>query len=98
MPPLTDYAETKGYSLRATLNHPECSSDSESVCSVTGIRFHHIRRANQAPFCVTRPNQIRLRCGSQVRISRLRHTDCSALRSIATCRTDNLHGELLSSH
>jgi hypothetical protein len=63
----------------------------------TGYRFHQIRLADQH-YRVTRPNQVRLRCGSQVRISRLRLTDCSAVRSIATCRTDNSHGELLSSH
>jgi len=34
-------------SLRAALNHPECSSDSKIRYFITGSRFHHIWRANQ---------------------------------------------------
>jgi len=50
-------------------------------CFVAGLRLHPIGRTGHFRR-VTRPKRVRLRCGSQVRLSRLRQTDCSASRSI----------------
>ena len=46
-----------------------------------GGRLHHLRQAGRLSLSVTRPNRVYLHYGSQVRLTRLRQTDCSAPRS-----------------
>jgi len=68
-------------SLHAAPSHPEKSGDCLPIASSPMSGFIHIRRTGHFHY-VTRPKRVRFRCGSQVRCSRLRQTDCSVPRSI----------------
>ncbi len=51
-----------------------------------------------APICVTRPNRVRLRCGSRRRRARLRQPDYSDPRSLGSVSNGQLHDEHLAVH
>jgi hypothetical protein len=71
-------------SMRAVPYHPEEFSGRLSVASPPMAGFIHIGRTGHS-HRVTRPNRVRLRYGSHIRCPRLRFTDYSAPRSLATC-------------
>jgi len=68
-------------SLRAVPNHPGKPGVAMLPLFNAGGRLHHLRQAGRLSLSVTRPNRVYLHYGSQVRLTRLRQTDCSAPRS-----------------
>src|SRR5262249_17860616 len=50
------------------------------------------------PFRLTRPNRVRFRCGSRVRLPRPLHPDYSEPRSVGYMLNGQLHGKLLSAY
>jgi hypothetical protein len=48
--------------------------------------------------CITRPNRVRFRYGSRVRLARLCVTDCSAPRGLRYLLNGQLQGKLLSAY
>ncbi len=78
---------------------------------LTGDGLQPLRRVRHQRLCVTRLVRVHLRCGSHVRLGRLqrqglpppvaqwrRHFLRPAAAPLATCRTSDSHGGLLSAH
>ena len=84
-------------STRAAPNHPGRSGECLPVASPPVAGF--ILVGGLATFVfLTRPNRVYLRCGSRVRPAQAARSSISSRACRATCRTGNLHGELLSVH
>src|SRR5689334_23807749 len=85
-------------SLRAVPSHPGKSGNCS--CPLLHRRCQASSKSGglSTSASVTRPKRVRLRYGSQVRLSRLRGTDCPVPRSIDYMLKGQLHGEFLSTH
>ena len=69
------------------------------VPSSSVLGFAQSGRLTTLDFCVTRPNRVRLRCGSHFcPLEALPGRITPSRARAATCQTGNLHGELLSFH
>ncbi len=60
---------------------PESPAVARERRFTAGVRLQHIRQTGRSLSGVTRPNRVRLRCGSQVRSTELRRRDCSRASS-----------------
>jgi len=82
-----------------SLPTPESPSTAHTRCFMDGHRLRHIRMLGRSRFRITRPNRVRLRCGSC-----LRPPKCFTPRSYPpACLGDymangSFHGDLLSDH
>src|SRR5262249_41835932 len=63
-------------SPRAASNYPGEPNGCFIRSSTTGVRLHPLRQTGHSQ-SLTRLNRVRLRCGSRVRLARLRDGDCS---------------------
>ena len=77
---------------------PESPMVACTHCFTIGGRLHHVWQLGRSRFCVTRPNRVRLRYGSRVRLTRLRVTDYSAPRGLGYLLNGQLQGKLLPAY
>jgi hypothetical protein len=85
-------------SSRAVPYHPEGPAAALAPYFAASIRLHPRGRTGHLQVPLTRPNWVRLRYGSRVRLARLRRTNCSVSRSLGYLTNGQLQGKLLSAY
>jgi len=82
---------------------PSPTTPESPVIALAPLLHHRLQASSRMAawplsVCITRPNRVRLRYGSRVRLARLRVTDCSAPRGLRYLLNGQLQGKLLSAH
>src|SRR5208282_3684182 len=82
---------------------PSPTTPESPVIALAPLLHHRLQASSRMAawplsVCITRPNRVRFRYGSWVRLARLRVTDCSAPRGLGYLLNGQLQGKLLSAY